>query len=211
MKVDKHRTILALQCSRWGVPLLLTLLVIPLSILYSPRVILPHGQAYLIALLPAAALSLLFLYGARLLAAIVLVTLGTLYLAYGLTPLLAVGGPFSLTLLLCCWGYTLQSGERWRAGLARPKLLWPRLFWLAGMFPLLFILLTQIIVTHGDVFWSSLLRRTHSLLAEYLNQLSGDGLGRPRRDPTLLPPAAAVTSPTILASNASTLPQRTGQ
>ncbi|MGY0162994.1 EAL domain-containing protein [Edwardsiella tarda] len=149
MKVDKHRTILALQCSRWGVPLLLTLLVIPLSILYSPRVILPHGQAYLIALLPAAALSLLFLYGTRLLATIVLVTLATLYLAYGLTPLLAIGGPFSLTLLLCCWGYTLQSGERWRAGLARPTLLWPRLFWLAGMFPLLFILLTQIIVTMG--------------------------------------------------------------
>ncbi|AOV97610.1 diguanylate phosphodiesterase [Edwardsiella hoshinae] len=149
MKVDQHRSLFALSCSRWGVPLLLTLLVIPLSILYSPRVILPHGQAYLIALLPAAALSLLFLYGTRLLTAIVVAISGTLYLAYGMTPLLAVGGPFCLTLLLCCWGYTLQSGERWRAGLARPKLLLPRLFWLAGMFPLLFILLTQIIVTMG--------------------------------------------------------------
>ncbi|MDA6075994.1 hypothetical protein O0544_01325 [Edwardsiella anguillarum] len=147
MKADKRRTISG--WSRWGEPLLFALLVIPLSILYSPRVILPNGQAYLIALLPAAALALSFLYGSRMLAPIVLVALATLYLAYGVTPLLAVGLPFSLTLLLCWWGYTQQVGPRWRAGLAKPHQMLPRLFWLAGMFPLLFILLTQIAVTMG--------------------------------------------------------------
>ncbi|EKS7765385.1 EAL domain-containing protein [Edwardsiella piscicida] len=181
MKADKRRTISG--WSRWGEPLLFALLVIPLSILYSPRVILPNGQAYLIALLPAAALALSFLYGSRMLAPIVIVTLATLYLAYGMTPLLAVGLPFNLTLLLCWWGYTQQAGRRWRAGLAKPRLMLPRLFWLAGMFPLLFILLTQIAVTmgmfSGHPFFAERLPFSMSTLTNYQGMVLGALVGAP--------------------------------
>ncbi|WP_263977837.1 MASE1 domain-containing protein [Edwardsiella piscicida] len=181
MKADKRRTISG--WSRWGEPLLFALLVIPLSILYSPRVILPNGQAYLIALLPAAALALSFLYGSRMLAPIVIVTLATLYLAYGMTPPLAVGLPFNLTLLLCWWGYTQQAGRRWRAGLAKPRLMLPRLFWLAGMFPLLFILLTQIAVTmgmfSGHPFFAERLPFSMSTLTNYQGMVLGALVGAP--------------------------------
>ncbi|MBK0001593.1 EAL domain-containing protein [Erwinia sp. S38] len=129
----------------WGLPLLLSLVTLPLASALSVRLWLPEGYVYLIYLPLALMIALLMVFNWAALPGIAIALCWHYFHRY--TPIQAVTiiSVFLITLSMCWGGYSLQSNRRWRAGIGELRTVAVRLFWLAFAMPTLFIVLMQIV------------------------------------------------------------------
>lgn len=135
----------------WGLPLVCSLLLIPLAGWLSPRIILPEGKVYLMYLPLAACMALLMVYDWRALPGIAI----GIMLRYADRPSLDIGVLMMLLYLSClslCWlGYRCRTRRRWCASPGVLTLGKTRLLWLVILPPLLFILGLQMLIALGQL------------------------------------------------------------
>jgi len=129
----------------WGLPLLLSLVMMPLSSSLSVRLWLPEGYVYLIYLPLAFMVALLMVFHWSAFPGIIVALCWHYFERY--TPIQAVTiiTVFLIALSICWGGYSLQANRRWRSGFGELQMVAGRLFWLAFALPTLFIVLMQIV------------------------------------------------------------------
>ncbi|WP_052118343.1 sensor domain-containing phosphodiesterase [Erwinia oleae] len=139
--------------SMWGLPLLLPVILMPLSTQLSVRLFLPQGYVYLIYLPLAVMVAMLMVYDWAAFPGIALSLIVYYFQRYQHQLLAAwvVTGIFLATLVICWTGYKLHARKRWSVDFSELRLMPIRLFWLAFMVPTLFSVGMQLMLAVGFV------------------------------------------------------------
>ena len=139
-------TLLKMFATRfWGLPLVLSLGVIPVASALSVRLWLTEGYVYLIYLPLAAIVALLMVFHWSALPGIVLALCVRYGERYTLVQAITIVAVFMIAISICWGGYSQQANRRWRSGFGELQMIAGRLFWLAFALPTLFIILMQIV------------------------------------------------------------------
>lgn len=152
-----------------GLPMILPLLLMPLSTHLSIRLMVEGGYVYLIYLPLAMYLAMLLVFDWRAMPGIALVLSLHYFSRFSPLPAAIIIG-VTLAVLAVGWkGYKLYAGKRWRADYGGLSLAPVRLLWLAFFIPALLILSMQLVANSGliaidgTIFASSFLS-LHALL-----------------------------------------------
>lgn len=133
----------------WGLPLVLPLVLMPLSSHFSARLALPEGYVYLIYLPLAMMLALLMVFDWAALPGICIALLCRYLLIVSPGQALIVSIIFLIGMSISWMGYRMQTRNRWGAGFGELSMTPLRLFWLAFFLPTLMLILLQTVVTLG--------------------------------------------------------------
>ncbi|MDW8847109.1 EAL domain-containing protein [Erwinia sp. MMLR14_017] len=134
-----------------GLPLILPLLLMPLSTQLSVRLGIESGYVYLIYLPLAMHIAFLLVFGWRAMPGLLLVLSLYYFQRYSLVPAALIVLANIGSLALGWKGYKLHAGRRWNADYGGTSLMKVRLLWLAFLTPLLFILCMQAVAYSGFV------------------------------------------------------------
>ena len=129
----------------WGLPLLLSVVMMPVAFSLSVRVWLSEGYVYLIYFPWAMIIALLMVFSWSALPGIMLVLLCRYSSLYSPLQAFTIISVFFITMVICWGGYSFQANRRWRTGFGELQTAAGRLFWLAFSLPTLFIVLMQIV------------------------------------------------------------------
>lgn len=158
-----------LSQSSLGLPLILPLLLMPLSTHLSIRLMVEGGYVYLIYLPLAMYIAMLLVFDWRAMPGITLVLSLYYFSRFSPLPAVIIIG-LTLAVLATGWkGYKLHAGRRWKADYGGLSLTSVRLLWLAFFIPGLFILSVQLVansglITIGGTIFSSSFFTLHTLL-----------------------------------------------
>lgn len=133
----------------WGFPLILALLLMPLSSSLSVRLWIPGGYVYLIYLPLAMMIALLMVFDWAALPGIFIALCFHYFFRYTSMQAVLIIAIFLVTLTFCWWGYRSQEKVRWGVSFGELHLARVRLFWLALAIPTVFILLNQLMMPLG--------------------------------------------------------------
>ncbi|MTD28571.1 sensor domain-containing phosphodiesterase [Erwinia sorbitola] len=135
-------------CARhwWGLPMLLSLLLLPLASSLSFRLWIPGGYVYLIYLPLAMMIAMLMVFDWAALPGIFAALCLHYFQRYTGVQAMMIISIFMTTLVLCWWGYRSQEKSRWCISFGNLYQVSERLFWLAFAMPTLFIILNQLVM-----------------------------------------------------------------
>jgi EAL domain-containing protein (putative c-di-GMP-specific phosphodiesterase class I)/integral membrane sensor domain MASE1 len=137
--------------SAFGLPLILPLLLMPLSTQLSIRLVVEGGYVYLIYLPLAMYLAMLLVFDWRAMPGIALVLSLYYFSRFSPLPAALIIGVTLAVLALGMKGYKLHAGRRGKADYGGLSLAQVRLLWLAFLIPTLFIFGMQGVATTGVV------------------------------------------------------------
>lgn len=150
------------RSSTWGLPLILPLLLMPVSLNLSVRLWITEGYAYLIYLPLAMMIGMLLVFDWRAFPGIALALVSYYFQRYTPGTASVIVMVFLFVLMACWRGYKMNASRRWSVAYAELRLMPLRLLWLIVVIPTLFILLLQVMALtgimplHGSVFARSL-------------------------------------------------------
>lgn len=133
----------------WGLPMVLALLLMPLSSLLSVRLWIPGGYVYLIYLPLAMMIAMLMVFDWAALPGIFVALCLHYFQRYTGLQAVVIISIFMSTLALCWGGYRSQVKGRWPISFGELHLVRERLFWLAFAIPTLFIIFNQLMMPLG--------------------------------------------------------------
>lgn len=137
--------------SVFGLPLILPLLLMPLSTQLSIRLVVDGGYVYLIYLPLAMYIAMLLVFDWRAMPGIALVLSLYYFSRFSPLPAVLIIGVTLAVLALGLKGYKFHAGKRYKADYGGLSLTQVRLVWLAFLTPTLFILGMQGVATTGVV------------------------------------------------------------
>ncbi len=142
-----HAWLKSFSAKWWGLPLLLPLMLLPISRLLSARLHLAEGDVYLLFLPLAMMVALLMVFDWAALPGIALALAWHYGALLNWVPTLAICSVF-LTALSSCWlGYRAYAGRHWGISVGGTRLMSVHLLWFGFFLPALFVALLQLIVT----------------------------------------------------------------
>lgn len=139
------------RSSPWGLPLILPLLLMPVSLTLSVRLWITEGYAYLIYLPLAMMIGMLLAFDWRAFPGIALALVSYYFQRYAPGAASVIVLVFLFVLMACWRGYKINASRRWSVAWAELKRMPLRLLWLVIMIPTLFILLIQLMALTGII------------------------------------------------------------
>ncbi|WP_413649341.1 EAL domain-containing protein [Pantoea sp. B65] len=133
----------------WGLPLLLPLILMPVSGHFSARLQLAEGYVYLIYLPLAMMVAMLMVFDWAALPGICVALLFRYFPLISPPQALTLSVLFLIAICISWAGYRLHARNRWGVGFGELSMAPIRLFWLAFFLPTLMLILLQMVVTLG--------------------------------------------------------------